>query len=208
MKSEEYYAGLIGKRFGMLVITGYAAPRLRSNGRKTIVALYICDCGKIGESLLTTIVNRSKSCGCERHKNRVTHGMTGHRLYNIWAGMIERCTNKNHNRYKDYGGRGIKVCKWWLNNVIFFNWALKNGYKEDLTLERNDVNGNYSPFNCSWKTRKEQSRNTRKNVKIEINGVTKVFAEWCEIYGAKYKLAHERMKKGWVINHDFFIKCR
>lgn len=208
MKPESYYLDMIGRRFGLLVITGYGIPSMQKNGRSKVVANFKCDCGKIGESLLSTIVNRSKSCGCQRHINRVTHGMTGHRLYNIWAGMLDRCNNENHKRYKDYGGRGIKVCKWWLNNSNFFNWAINNGYKDDLTLERNNVNGNYSPYNCSWKTHKEQSRNTRRNITIELNGIKKSFSEWCEIYGAKYKLAYSRMKKGFAINEEFFIKCR
>lgn len=204
MRAKSYYDDLVGKKFGRLVVIRYAIPMVQSNGRSRVVAKYRCDCGNEGEMILSSIVNRNKSCGCLRAINNRTHGMTGHRLYHIWAGMMERCRNANHKRYKDYGGRGIKVYKRWEDNNIFFKWAINNGYKDDLTLERNNVNGNYTPFNCSWKTMLEQSRNTRSNFNIEINGVTKCLSEWCECYKVNYKRTHARIKRGWEISEKLF----
>lgn len=85
------------------------------------------------------------------------------RLYEIWTGMRNRCNNPNNHNYDCYGGRGISVCERWSNYLNFKEWALKNGYKEDLTIDRIDVDGNYEPDNCRWVTRKEQMSNTRKS---------------------------------------------
>ncbi len=204
MKSNRYYEGLIGSKFGMLTIVGYAEPRVQSNGRNKIVAKCKCDCVNEKDILLTSVVNRTRSCGCIISRNHISHGMTHHRLYSIWANMMSRCENKNNERYKDYGGRGITVCKRWRDSEYFFKWALNNGYSENLTLERNNVNGNYSPFNCTWKTKKEQSRNTRNNIRIEINGVVKVLSEWCEYFDVNYKRVHARIKRGWVADINLF----
>lgn len=204
MRSKSYYDDLIGQKFGLLVVVGYAAPKAQSNGRNKVIAKYKCDCGKEGIMILTSLVNRSQSCGCLRAGNIKSHGMSGSRLYHIWAGMMDRCNNPNNRRYKDYGGRGIKVYKRWEDNNIFFKWAINNGYKDELTLERNNVNGNYTPFNCSWKTMLEQSRNTRSNFNIEINGITKCLSEWCEHFNVNYKRTHSRIKRGWRIDENIF----
>lgn len=94
------------------------------------------------------------------------HGLTGTRLYNIYHGMKERCLNPKCHSYTDYGGRGITICKEWLEDVQkFVNWALTHGYADNLTIERKDVNGNYEPDNCTWITNAEQQKNKRNTKK-------------------------------------------
>lgn len=93
------------------------------------------------------------------------HGQTKTRLYKIYNGMKKRCYNKNCPSYRLYGQRGISICQGWLDSFIAFrNWSLDNGYKDYLTIDRIEVNGNYCPENCAWKTIKEQSNNTRYNI--------------------------------------------
>lgn len=103
------------------------------------------------------------------------------KLYEVWLTMKGRCENPNRPKYKDYGARGIKVCEEWHDAEVFCKWALENGYKEGLQIDRIDVNGNYEPSNCRWVTPKENSRNRRNTVLLTVNGETKCVAEWCEV---------------------------
>jgi hypothetical protein len=122
-----------------------------------------------------------------------THGMRWTRLYNIWTQMNQRCINQKLDHYGSYGGRGITVYEAWKKFEIFADWAKKNGYKDGLTIDRIDVNGNYEPGNCKWSTDVEQQRNKRNNRYITINGETKTVAEWAEISGLPYKTLQRRL---------------
>ena len=103
------------------------------------------------------------------------------RLYSIWQTMKGRCNNPNRTKYKDYGGRGIKVCETWDKSAAaFVDWALSNGYRDGLQIDRIDVNGGYNPDNCRWVTPKQNARNRRNNRRIVIDGVSKCVSEWCE----------------------------
>lgn len=115
--------------------------------------------------------------------NRLTHGYSANypRLFGIWETMRGRCENPNRAKYKDYGGRGIQVCEEWHDAAKFCEWALENGYKEGLQIDRIDNNGNYEPLNCRWVTPKENSRNRRNTVYLSVKGETKSAAEWAEI---------------------------
>lgn len=118
------------------------------------------------------------------------------RLYSIWCTMKTRCNNPNAKSYKDYGGRGIKVCSDWDIYLSFKSWAINNGYSEELTLDRVNVNGDYCPSNCKWSTKEEQANNTRANVLIEINGVTLNATQWDIRYGLPKQTVAERYRRG------------
>ena len=109
--------------------------------------------------------------------------------------MRERCNTKGSSSYHNYGGRGLGLCEEWDDYVLFKDWAMLNGYKEELTIERIDNNGNYCPENCRWATKKEQARNRRRNLLIKIASETKCFSEWCDVFKCDYKRAYQRMKR-------------
>lgn len=115
-----------------------------------------------------------KACSAKLTKNRTTHGLHNTRLYGIWSKMKSRCYNAHNKDYKDYGGRGIKICKEWQKDFInFYNWAMNNNYKKDLSIDRIDVNGDYCPKNCRWADAYTQASNKRNRNKFGCVGVYK-----------------------------------
>lgn len=132
------------------------------------------------------------------------HGMSKTRLNNLYHSIKRRCYAEKCSSYKNYGGRGIKVCDEWLGKDgfrNFANWAYANGYDEnaprgECTIDRIDVNGNYEPSNCRWVSNKEQSNNKRNNRYIEIDGVTFTFKQWCEKYNISAGAVYGRMERG------------
>lgn len=126
------------------------------------------------------------------------------RLYSIYHGIKKRCYSKSEPRYKDYGGRGIAMCEEWLENFDnFVDWALLNGYEDELTIDRVDNDGNYGPENCRWVTKKVQNRNKRTNVLITYNGQTKCLRDWCDELNLPYDATHNRITKGWPVDKAF-----
>ena len=126
----------------------------------------------------------------------ITHGMSGTRIYGIWSDMKRRCYNPKNKRYDRYGGRGIEVCKEWKDDFqTFYEWAISNGYKDNLSIERNNIDGNYCPENCRWITFAEQQRNTSRSRFITANGQTKTMAEWAEITGIRADVIKDRLNK-------------
>lgn len=169
----------------------------------------VCDCGckrSVYQSAL--IHQKSVSCGCyqkEVTRNRLTtHNLTGSRLMKIFYNMKTRCNNSKDRRFKDYGGRGIKLCKEWENNFLnFYNWAVNNGYKDGLTIDRIDNNSNYSPQNCRWITLEEQSNNKRNSIFLTINDITKTLKQWTKFMDWKYNKYYARyMRNKIVFNKD------
>lgn len=164
---------LTGKRFGRLVVLRYDhSNKKKSNGkiRTDPVWLCRCDCGtEVMVSARSLRLGKKKSCGCSYHEVVKGHGT---RLYRIYWCMRTRCYNPNHVKFKYYGGRGISVCEEWLSNFLAFKeWAMANGYAENLTIDRIDPNGNYCPENCRWVTMAEQAKNKRQNGDAKKGGV-------------------------------------
>lgn len=119
------------------------------------------------------------------------------KLYDVWKHLRERCYKPNAKEYAAYGGRGIKVCEAWKNSFeAFSDWAIENGWKPGLTIERIDVNGNYAPDNCKFITKQEQRYNLQKSIFLTINGESKSLPEWCDIFGIKRGMAINRINRG------------
>lgn len=118
------------------------------------------------------------------------------KLYGIWLSMKDRCENPKATPYKYYGAKGVKVCDEWSEYENFKSWSLENGYKQGLSIDRIDVNGNYCPDNCRWVTRKEQMNNTTRNRIICFNGKTQTLMQWSEETGIKYATLYNRL--GWM----------
>ena len=122
------------------------------------------------------------------------------RLYSRWNVMRRRCYDKNFIVYRYYGGRGIRVCEEWRKTYLpFQEWALSHGWREDLTLDRIDTDGDYSPDNCRWITIDEQQRNRgRFNIKVTVGGVTRLICDWADYIGVKRSSITSRVTRyGW-----------
>jgi hypothetical protein len=121
------------------------------------------------------------------------------RLYRIWGHMLDRCRNPNNDSYKYYGGVGVKVCKEWENYKCFKAWAIANGYREDLTIDRINVYGNYEPSNCRWADMKTQNNNRRNSRYLEYKGECRTIAEWAKKLNIPYRTIHHRLERGYSI---------
>ena len=123
--------------------------------------------------------------------------MSETRLYNCWLSIKQRCYNKNHKKYKIYGGKGVCLCEEWKNDFIpFMKWALDNGYRCDLTIDRIDSNGNYCPENCRWASFIQQNNNTSRNVFIEYDGKKMSISQWARYLGICRRTLDNRLRSG------------
>ena len=199
-----------GQKYGRLTVLEKSEPiRFKGSGKTKIRWLCRCECGNT--VVVTTGALRSgrtKSCGCyatEKQRiigsKRKTHGMAGTRLYDIWRSMKKRCDVKTTEAYKNYGGRGIKICNEWANNYkSFYDWAISAGYKKGKEIDRIDNNGNYEPNNCRFVDEETQANNKRNVRLYTINGITKSLSQWCKDYDLDYYMVRQRIYKlGWTI---------
>lgn len=191
-----------GMRFGRLTVVEKA-----DHGRSWWKCK--CDCGNEKEVVAWKLFT-VKSCGCFEKENRERliekskkHGMTNTRIYSVWCGMKDRCTNPNTEHYDRYGGRGIKICDEWLHSFDnFYKWAVSAGYDETKTgneqsIDRIDVNGNYEPANCRWVTKKEQMANKTNTLYMEYKGEKIRVREFCHNNGITYiHFVVRRLAKG------------
>ena len=126
------------------------------------------------------------------------HGMTKTRLYTIWRTMKQRCYNPKNTSYKNYGKKGVDVCEEWQNSFLTFKeWAMANGYKDTLTIDRIDSKKGYCPENCRWATYKEQNNNTSKNVYLSFNGETHTVKQWADKNCVSANMLYKRLYRGW-----------
>lgn len=212
-----------GQKFGKLTAIEFVGVDANRNAQWR----FKCDCGREIVASGSRVRNgHTKSCGClqkeraseiiqnynkgpsYKQPTRYTHGGSKTRLYDIWVHMKLRCDNSNRDNYKYYGGRGIKVCKEWREDFSSFrDWALSHGYKDGLTIDRIDSNGNYEPDNCRWATVKEQQNNKRNNRMITIDGKTKTMAQWANEKGINYKSLANRIYHGMSVNEAVDPVC-
>ena len=185
-----------GTRFGRLVVINL------SNKRKSghLVVHCACDCGNECDVCLSDLRSgRTRSCGCYRRqataKKNTTHGLSGTRLYSIWCDMHKRCEKPSNKRYENYGGRGITVCSDWQTFQPFYDWAMKSGYQPSLSIDRINVDREYSPKNCRWATSVEQQNNTTRNKYIQFRGKTMTQAQWARETGISQGVIKDRLNK-------------
>lgn len=206
---------LTGERFGMLTVLGQG--ECRPVGKRRVMKPYWicqCDCGTIkeicGDNLRSGVSN---SCGCQARKATIErstkHGYSKRgsersRIYKIWAKMKSRCECKSELSYRLYGGRGIKLCEEWHDFLAFKDWSYRNGYAENLTIDRINVDGDYSPDNCRWVGWDVQANNTRRNIKVTLGCITHTLIEWCRELNLNYTTVNARRRKGMNIYEAMF----
>lgn len=188
---------LEGQKFNLLTVI----ERTTNKGGATRW-LCKCDCGNVtvtyGKFLKS---GHTKSCGCvqeqKRREGNPKHNLvkSNNKLYWVYKSMKQRCYDKNHRAYVDYGARGIIICPKWLEDVENFVKDMQGSYEEGLSLDRIDVNGPYSPENCRWATTTEQNRNKRNNLEIRIGRKYNCVAEWCDMFGIPATNVYQRLKK-------------
>lgn len=190
---------LTGKQFGRLSVLG----RVPTSSGYSYYAC-VCECGSStvarGANLST---GNTASCGCLRADSLSarsrSHGMSKTTTYKSWCHMKERCLNEGNQDYKDYGGRGIKVCERWLNSFECF--LADMGEKPDgkYSIDRLKTDGDYCPENCRWSTNEQQARNRRNNHPVEFNGRTQLLVEWSQETGVRQETIRYRLKHGWSV---------
>jgi len=188
-----------GDRYGRLTVI----KELEQKGHRRIV-LCRCDCGKEKAFGLNNIRRGTTiSCGCYYKevamRLRGKYGeLVNTKLYGVWKTMKQRCYDRNKQHYACYGGRGIVVCDEWKDDFLaFYNWAMANGYKEGLSIDRIDVNGNYEPANCRWVSHIEQCNNRRDNTCLSLGDETHTISEWSRILGIRPNTLQNRKSSGW-----------
>lgn len=190
---EPRYEDLTGRRFNKLYVLNFD----HMGERGATFWRCRCDCGnETVVSRHSLVSGHTKSCGCRQRDVVVTHGMSYDRLYGVWGGVKARCNNENHKFYHQYGGRGIAVCDEWENFENFRDWSLDNGYGPDLTIDRIDNDGDYSPENCRWVDRQIQANNRRSNRYLTYDNDTHTIAEWARLFDVNYDTLLQRINRG------------
>lgn len=182
----------------------------------------LCSCGKTAIVAGTTLRNgtstKCRSCACAElnrttkigNKNNISHGKSNTRIYRIWCGIISRCENPHDTGYKNYGERGIHMCAEWRRDFLSFErWALANGYTDQLSIDRINVDGAYEPANCRWVTTQEQSNNKTTNRFLIFRGEKKTIAQWAEITQIPRNTIKNRIDRcGWSIERALTVPIR
>lgn len=196
--SKKNKIDLTGKVFGRLAVIK------ESDNRKGGGLCWECLCS-CGETALVRSYSLqtgdTTSCGCfhreQTSKASKTHGKTFERVYKSWTGMRSRCNDPNHNRFRNYGGRGIKVCDSWLNSFEQFYLDMGDQPSGKHSLDRINTDGDYCKENCRWATSIQQQNNTTRNHHLKLKGVTRTVAEWGRVLGFSPHTIHTRLRAGW-----------
>ena len=189
---------LTAQRFGRLIVI----ERVENDKNNNAKWLCLCDCG-IKKAIMRNylVSGKTQSCGCLRKElsaaRLTTHGKTNTRTYGIWTAMKKRCESSYDSSYESYGGRGIKVCEEWHEFESFYNWAITNGYADNLSIDRKDTNGNYEPSNCRWASDKVQANNKTNNHMLTHKGKTQTMSMWCDDLGIPRRRLENRIRRGW-----------
>jgi hypothetical protein len=194
-----------GNVFGRLTVLDLIQNRKTTYGHR--IWRCQCACGAFREVSTNNLRSGNvKSCGCIA-KETTVHRSTVHGLYgisrclgHIYKAIVDRCINPKNKNYYNYGQRGIGICKEWIDHPgLFGKWALNNGWRKGLEIDRIDNGGDYCPENCRVVTRKQNARNKRTNRLITINSKTKPLVDWCEEYNMPYNTVWKRLRLGWGI---------
>ena len=187
---------LTGQKFGRLTVI----ERTRNNNNK-VCWICRCECGNLKTVAGKDIKSgNTRSCGCIKHESKhnpnYKHGLKNEPIYKVWRGIKNRCYNTASFAYSEYGGRGITVCAEWLHDFqAFYDWAITNGYKKGLTIDRIDNNKGYAPDNCRWVTMRTQNNNKRNNHIVFYNGEKYTIAELAMKYGVDYDKLQQRISR-------------
>lgn len=202
--------GQIFNNLRVLSFSRFSKPIFSKGINKGRRKYWLCRCEKCGlitEQREDSLLNgHSKSCGCLQKEKVSKHGQWARDNSLFWRYnmIVQRCYNEKNKSYKNYGGRGIKMCDEWRNNPkSFLDWAYESGYRKDLTIERIDVDGDYCPENCTWITKEEQQKNKRSNVKIIYHGNIYCNAEICRLLGFGRNAIRYYSKRG-MSNQEAF----
>lgn len=205
------FVDLTGKRFGRLTVEHLLGKR-----GAFIYWACRCDCGGYTETQTGKLnIGHSQSCGCilaDKNATRLTtHGASvGGKptpTYSVWRGIKNRCLNPNEPAYKNYGGRGIKICDRWKDS--FENFFTDMGQKpKGMWIERLDNEGDYEPTNCKWATPKEQCNNKRTNVYLTFRGKTQTVSQWNEELGYNKNVVAGRLRLGWSTEDAILTPAR
>lgn len=199
---------LSGQRYGRLTVIRRHQQNTTAGKARWVCQ---CDCGQQTISVSGSLKSGHKSsCGCARREHLAggassrTHGLSGTPEHARWKAMIKRCHNPNDSSYSRYGGRGITVCSRWRESFVDFLADMGPIPSSRHSIERRDNDGGYSPPNCYWATALEQSRNTRRTLRVEYQGQVLPLTVWCERLGLKYSLVYNRIHAyGWTVDHAF-----
>src|SRR3990167_470601 len=194
---------LVGQRLGRLMAL-YESRKIiiKSPRGVRVYAQWMCrcDCGTFtevrGENLKS---GGTSSCGCKKNilgERSTTHGLTETPEYRIWTGILTRCRNPRAKAFRLSGGRGISVCARWADFSAFL-LDMGNRPSRQHSIDRVNNDGNYEPGNCRWATRKEQSNNQSRNVRLTFNGKVMTISQWSEEIGIDPKTLWQRHRAGW-----------
>jgi hypothetical protein len=193
--NEQGRKDISGFSFGLMKVLFYYDTHSKA-------ARWLCECACGNFRVVNGTDLRKgkvKSCGCLKSK----HGLSGSRIHRIWKNMMSRTLwiHKDGLNYRRYKARGITVCEEWQTFEPFYKWAMVSGYEDHLTIDRIDNDGPYSPENCRWATRKEQSNNLSTNKLITFEGKTQTQTQWEEEKNLPRGILHNRIHKGrWSID--------